>query len=214
MSDDIIEPPGRLDVVASEPGGAVWQESMVSRSQRWSGGHLTGATVWLTGFSGAGKSTVADHALAKLVAAGRLAYVLDADNLRHGLNSDLGFSPADRSENARRVGEVARLLADAGVVCLVPIISPYREDRRRVRRAHEEAGLRFVEVFVDTSLDVCIDRDPKGLYRRARAGELQQLTGVSAPYEAPERPELHLRTVGLGPEALADAVVELLVGGD
>ena len=116
------------------------------------------------------------------------AYVLDADNLRHGLNADLGFSPDDGGENCRRVGEVARLFADAGIVCFVPIISPYAHDRCQARQRHEQDGLRFVEVFVDTPLDTCITRDPKGLYRRALDGELSGFTGVSAPYEAPEQP--------------------------
>src|SRR5690606_24407675 len=121
--------------------------------------------VWLTGLSGSGKSTVAVAAERALVRAGRPAYVLDGDNLRHGLNADLGFSPEDRAENVRRVGHVARLLADAGVVVLVPVISPYRADRARVRALHDEAGLPFLEVFVDTPLELCEQRDPKGLYR-------------------------------------------------
>jgi bifunctional enzyme CysN/CysC len=191
--------------------GAVWQESLVSRHERWRHAGLTGATVWLTGYSAAGKSVIADQALAKLVSSGRVAYVLDADNLRHGLNSDLGFSPEDRSENARRVTEVARLVADAGLICLVPIISPYRVDRARARRIHEEADLPFFEVHVDTSLDVCVERDPKGLYRRALAGELPALTGISAPYEAPEHPELRLLTAGRTPAALADELITMLL---
>jgi adenylyl-sulfate kinase len=192
-------------------GGAVWQESLVSRDERWRRSRLSGATVWLTGYSAAGKSVIADHALAKLVAAGRIAYVLDADNLRHGLNADLGFSPEDRSENARRVTEVARLVADAGLICLVPIISPYRADRARARRTHEEAGLPFFEVHVDTSLEVCIERDPKGLYERARSGALPAFTGISAPYEPPEHPELRLLTVGRSPAELADELIAMLL---
>ena len=191
--------------------GAVWQESQVTRADRWRTAGLTGATVWLTGYSAAGKSVIADQALARLVAAGRVAYVLDADNLRHGLNADLGFSPEDRSENARRVTEVARLVADAGLICLVPIISPYRADRLQARRTHEAADLPFIEVHVDTPLEVCIERDPKGLYRRARAGELTALTGISAPYEPPEAPELRLQTAGRTPAELADEVVATLL---
>ena len=126
------------------------------------------------------------------VAAGRPAYVLDGDNLRHGLNGDLGFSAEDRAENVRRVGHVARLFADAGVVALVPLISPYRADRDRVRRLHDAAGLPFVEVFVDTPIELCEQRDPKGLYAKARAGEITGFTGVDDPYEAPEQPELVL----------------------
>jgi bifunctional enzyme CysN/CysC len=187
--------------------GAVWQPSRVPREQRWADAGIEGLTVWLTGLSGSGKSVIADLVLAKLTSSGTTAYVLDADNLRHGLNSDLGFSPEDRTENCRRVAEVARLFADAGVVCIVSIISPYATDRCQARRRHEQDGLRFFEVFVDTSLEVCMERDPKGLYRRALAGELTQFTGVSAPYERPENPELHLRTQGEEPEALADRVI-------
>lgn len=150
--------------------------------------------MWLTGLSGAGKSTLADGTLAVLTDAGRPAYVLDADNLRHGLNRDLGFSAADRSENARRVAEVAWAVADAGLICLVPIISPYRADRAAARSRHEESGLPFVEVFVDASVAACSARDPKGLYRLNASGKLAGLTGVDAPYEAPLAPDLHLQT--------------------
>jgi len=170
-------------------------------------------TIWLTGLSGSGKSAIADLVLAKLVASGHAAYVLDADNLRHGLNSDLGFSPDDRTENCRRVAEVARLFADAGVVCIVPIISPYAVDRCMARQLHERDGLRFVEVFVDTPLETCIARDPKGLYRRALEGQLEHFTGVSAPYEAPQLPELHLRGDCGDAESLADLIVAASVGG-
>ena len=187
--------------------GAVWQPSLVSREQRWADAGVEGVTVWLTGLSGSGKSAIADLVLAKMTSLGTTAYVLDADNLRHGLNSDLGFSPDDRMENCRRVAEVAHLFADAGVTCIVPIISPYASDRCRARRRHEEEGLRFVEVFVDTPLEICIARDPKGLYRRALAGDITEFTGISAPYEEPEHPELHLRTEGVEPAVLADRVI-------
>jgi bifunctional enzyme CysN/CysC len=193
------------------PFGAVWQTSAVPRERRWAGAGIEGVTVWLTGLSGSGKSSIADLVLAKLTSSGTAAYVLDADNLRHGLNADLGFSAADRTENCRRVTEVARLLADAGVVCLVPIISPYADDRCAARRRHEEDGLRFIEVFVDTPLEICIERDPKGLYRRALAGELTQFTGISAPYEAPHDPDLHLRTGEADPATLADCVVATIM---
>ena len=151
-------------------------------------------TVWFTGLSGSGKSTIASEVERRLLAAGRPAYLLDGDNLRHGLNGDLGFSAADRSENIRRVAEVARLFADAGTVALVPVISPYRADRDRAREAHRIAGLGFIEIFVDTPIEVCEKRDPKGLYRKARAGELKGFTGIDDPYEAPESPELVLAT--------------------
>jgi bifunctional enzyme CysN/CysC len=196
-----------VDPFMPSTSGAVWQPSLVSREQRWADLGIEGVTVWLTGLSGSGKSAIADLVLAKLTSLGTTAYVLDADNLRHGLNSDLGFSPDDRTENCRRVAEVARLFADAGVTCIVPIISPYGSDRCRARRRHEQDGLRFVEVFVDTPLEICIARDPKGLYRRALAGELIEFTGISAPYEVPDHPELHLRTEGVEPEILADRVI-------
>jgi bifunctional enzyme CysN/CysC len=148
--------------------------------------------VWLTGLSGSGKSTIADAVAVRLAAVGRLAYVLDGDNVRHGLNADLGFSADDRAENVRRIGEVARLMADAGIIVLVPVISPYRVDRDRVRLIHDDADLRFVEVFVDTPLTMCEARDPKGLYAKARAGELTGMTGIDDPYEPPEHPDLTL----------------------
>jgi bifunctional enzyme CysN/CysC len=199
-----------LDTSVTNSSGAVWQTSAVPRAQRWSAANLEGVTVWLTGLSGSGKSAIADLVLHRLTAAGIPAYVLDADNIRHGLSSDLGFSPQDRSENCRRIAEVARLFADAGVVCLVPIISPYAADRRLARRRHEDDGLRFIEVFVDTPLHVCMARDPKGLYQRAVSGELVEFTGVSAPYEAPEDAELHLRTEGVDPATLANRVIAMI----
>ncbi|MGX4688079.1 adenylyl-sulfate kinase [Streptomyces sp. JNUCC 63] len=168
-----------------------------------------GATVWLTGLSGSGKSTVSVHAERKLLAGGRPAYVLDGDNLRHGLNADLGFDMADRMENIRRLAHVSALLADAGIVVLVPAISPLREHRELARRVHAEAGLEFHEVFVDTPLTTCEERDPKGLYARARAGEIAGFTGVDSPYEAPQDPELRL-VPGPGPEAMADQVIGLV----
>jgi bifunctional enzyme CysN/CysC len=171
-----------------------------------------GTTVWFTGLSGSGKSTVAAEVERSLVAAGRPAYLLDGDNLRHGLNADLGFSAADRTENIRRVGEVARLFADAGVVALVPVISPYRVDRDRARAIHRAVGLRFVEVFVDTPLEVCESRDPKGLYAKARAGDIVGFTGIDDPYEAPERPDLRLTPADGDPSAQAAMVLDVLDG--
>jgi adenylyl-sulfate kinase len=149
-----------------------------------------GMVVWFTGLSGSGKSTIASGVEAALVAAGRLAYVVDGDNLRHGLNADLGFSDQDRRENIRRAGEVAGLLADAGVIVLVCLISPFRSERDQVRQK-QPAG-RFLEVFVDAPLGVCEARDPKGLYRRARAGQIPEFTGITSPYEPPLSPELAL----------------------
>jgi len=146
----------------------------------------------------------------RLVAEGRPAFLLDGDNLRHGLNADLGFSAADRAENVRRVGEVARLFADAGVIAVVSLISPYRADRERARAVHEAAGLPFVEVFVDTPLEICESRDPKGMYAKARAGEISGFTGIDDPYEAPESPALVLRPEDGDPAAMARAILTLL----
>ena len=179
----------------------VWHESTVARAARWERHQISGATVWLTGLSGSGKSTLADAVAQRLLDDGRPAYVLDGDNLRHGLNADLGFSAADRAENVRRVGEVARLMADAGLVVLAPVISPYRADRDRVRAAHDAAALRFLEVFVDTPLELCEERDPKGLYAKARAGELTGMTGIDDPYEPPLTPDLRIEPAPLADQA-------------
>jgi adenylyl-sulfate kinase len=185
-----------------------WHHGAVVRSVRQHQLGLTGATVWLTGLSGSGKSTVAFEVEHRLVGAGVPAYVLDGDNLRHGLNAGLGFSAEDRAENVRRVGEVALLLADAGVVALAPLVSPYRADRDRVRARHRDAGVPFIEVHVATPLEECERRDPKGLYARARAGEISGLTGVDDPWEPPTDPELVLRDGA--PAELADQVVATL----
>ena len=193
-------------IVGAEPANitnVIWHDTAVERDQRPS----QGLTVWLTGLSGSGKSTVAVEVERKLVASGRPAYLLDGDNLRHGLNAGLGFTADDRAENVRRVGEVAKLFADAGMVAVVSLVSPYRADRDRVRASHEAAGLRFVEVFVDTPLDVCEARDPKGFYAKARAGEITGFTGVDDPYEAPEHAELVLRPGHGSPAAMADWVL-------
>jgi bifunctional enzyme CysN/CysC len=186
----------------------VWHRGSVTPADRVEATGGNGVTVWMTGLSGSGKSTIAYSAEEMLIRAGRAAYVLDGDNLRHGLNSDLGFGAADRSENVRRVGEVARLLADAGLVVLVPVISPFASDRKMVREAHEQASLAFVEVFVDAPLEVCEQRDPKGLYARARAGEISDMTGLDSPYEPPESPDLRLDSDGSTPEELATRVVQ------
>ena len=188
----------------------VWHESGVARAERWRAAGVRGATVWLTGLSGSGKSTIAGALEARCVAAGLLATTLDGDNLRHGLNRDLGFSAADRAENVRRVGEVARLFADAGVVAIVPLISPYRAGRDEARSLHAAAGLPFVEVFVDTPIEVCETRDPKGLYAKARAGEITGFTGIDDPYEAPLAPELVIDAATLTPDEAAARVWELL----
>ncbi len=186
-----------------------WHPGAVSRSDRTTVTGGRGMTIWLTGLSGSGKSSVAARVERVLFRSGRLAYTLDGDNVRHGLNADLGFSAADRAENVRRVGEVARLMADAGLVVLVPVISPYRADRDAVRAAHGEAGIPFGEVHVATPIEVCEQRDPKGLYVKARAGEITGFTGVDDPYEEPLHPE---EVVGRG-EPLAESaalVVDLV----
>ena len=188
------------------PDDVTWHPGLVERGERPS----HGATVWLTGLSGSGKSTVAHACERLLVGRGRPAYVLDGDNLRHGLNADLGFSAEDRAENVRRGGPFARLMADAGLVALVPLISPYRADRDVVRGLHLQAGLPFLEVFVDAPIELCEARDPKGLYAKARAGELQGFTGIDDPYEPPSDPELVLRPGDGAAEAMANLIVGLL----
>ncbi len=185
-----------------------WHSGEVHRADR----PTSGATVWLTGLSGSGKSTVAVVLERLLVDGGRPAYRLDGDNLRHGLNTDLGFTPEDRHENVRRAGEVAALLADAGVVAIVPLISPYRAGRRAARRAHDLAGLPFVEVYVDTPIEECERRDPKGLYAKARVGEITGFTGVDDPYEPPDRPDVVLRPAHGEPDAQARLVLAALDG--
>jgi bifunctional enzyme CysN/CysC len=180
------------------------------REDRWRAAGVAGATIWLTGLSGSGKSTVAAALNERLVAAGRLTYTLDGDNLRHGLNGDLGFSADDRAENVRRIAEVARLFADAGVVVLVPVISPYRAGRDHARDLHAAAGLPFLEVFVDVPLEVCEARDPKGLYAKARAGEVKGFTGVDDPYEPPLHPEIVVESATTEPAAAAAAILAAL----
>lgn len=184
--------------------------SSVAEADRWRITGGAGLTAWLTGLSGSGKSNVAYRVEELLVGSRRAAYVLDGDNLRHGLNQDLGFSQPDRKENVRRVAAVARLMAQAGVVALVPVISPYRHDRELARRHHEEAGVRFLEIYVATPIEVCELRDPKGLYVRARAGEISDFTGVDSPYEAPEAPDLVIDTSRLGLDECAAAIVGLV----
>jgi bifunctional enzyme CysN/CysC len=168
-----------------------------------------GRTVWFTGLSGSGKSTVAVLAEQMLIEHGIPAYILDGDNLRHGLNADLGFTMDDRAENLRRLAHVAALMADAGLAVLVPAISPMDEHRALARKVHAEAGIEFFEVFVDTPLADCELRDPKGLYAKARAGEITHFTGIDSPYQRPKNPDLRL-TPDQTPAELAERVVELL----
>lgn len=187
-----------------------WSASQITRDERWESLHTRGATVWLTGLSGSGKSSVAKHVEADLVGDGRAAYVLDGDNLRHGVNGDLGFSREDRRENARRAAEIAKLFADSGMVAVVALISPYAEDREQARKLHEDAGLVFLEVYVATGLAECEARDPKGLYAAARAGEVAEFTMVSDPYEVPEHPDLVVCTSGASVDDVAHTVLDVL----
>lgn len=168
----------------------VWQQGRVGREQRATLFNQHGATLWITGLSGAGKSTLAFQLEHLLIQQRYKAYVLDGDNIRHGLNNNLGFSADDRTENIRRVGEVAKLFADAGMIAIASFISPFRKDRALVRHMHEAAGLPFVEIFVDTPLAECERRDPKQLYAKARRGEIRDFTGISSPYEVPDAPEI------------------------
>ncbi len=195
----VLEPAD--DATERHSPNVVWQEGSASRAERWDALGQRGATVFFTGLPASGKSTLAAALERALLARGRAAYRLDGDNLRHGLCGDLGFTAEDRAENVRRAGEAARLLADAGTIALLAVIGPYAADRDAVRRRHRESGLPFVEVWVDTPLEECERRDPKGLYRRARAGELSGLTGVDAPYDEPRHAEVVLaghRTVEQG----------------
>jgi adenylyl-sulfate kinase len=190
-----------------------WHVGELTRERRWEALGVRGATVWFTGLSGSGKSTIAAAVEARLVEQGRPAYLLDGDNLRHGLNGDLGFDAASRDENVRRAGEVARLFADAGVVSLVSLVSPYAAARDAARAAHETEGLPFVEVWVSTSPEECERRDPKGLWARARRGDVTGFTGVDDPYEPPPRPELELS--GHDPvEEAAECVLSLVADSE
>ncbi len=188
----------------------VWHSGALSRERRWESLGAGGATLWFTGLPASGKSTIAAAVEERLVARGRPAYLLDGDNLRHGLNGNLGFEPGDRKENIRRTAHVAKLFADAGVVALVSLVSPYREDRDLARALHADDGLPFLEIWVSTTPEECAVRDPKGLYARAKRGEITGLTGVDAPYEAPERAELEISgnvPVGASVELVMDALL-------
>jgi bifunctional enzyme CysN/CysC len=174
----------------------VWHHESIDRKELWARTGTRGVTLWLTGLSGSGKSTIANAVARKVFDAGHLVTVLDGDNLRFGLNSDLGFSDFDRAENVRRVGEVAAVIASLGTVVLAPVISPFRTGRAEARMAHERAGVVFYEIHIATPLSVCEERDTKGLYQKARSGELSGMTGVDAPYEEPLSPDLRIEAVG------------------
>lgn len=188
-----------------------WQDGEISREDRFEILRQQGATIWFTGLSGAGKSTVAVALEEALFKRGKLSYRLDGDNVRLGINKNLGFSEADRTENIRRIGEVAKLFGDSGVIALSSFISPYKADRDRVRELHEDANLKFVEVFVDCSLEEAERRDPKGLYKKARAGEIKNFTGIDDPYEAPVNPEIHIHTDEMTLEEEVSAIIEYLL---
>jgi adenylylsulfate kinase len=191
-----------------------WHEGHVKRRDRENLLGQNGVTIWFTGLSGSGKSTIAFTLEHALVERGHLTYVLDGDNVRHGLNKNLGFSAADREENIRRIGEVARLFADTGVISLTSFISPYRKDRDEARRIHQESGLPFIEILVDVPVQVCESRDPKGLYKKARAalaeGRGMGFTGVDDPYEPPVAPELVIHNDRVTPQEAAAQVIGYL----
>jgi bifunctional enzyme CysN/CysC len=185
-----------------------WQAVEVDKQARIRQNGHKPCVLWLTGLSGSGKSTIANIVERQLHARGARTYLLDGDNVRHGLSKDLGFTDADRVENIRRVGEVSKLMVDAGLIVITAFISPFRSERRLARSMVADAE--FIEIFVDTPLDVVEQRDPKGLYRKARRGELSNFTGIDSPYEVPETPELHIDTMQHSPEASATAIVEYL----
>jgi adenylyl-sulfate kinase len=197
--------------MTSRSSNITWHHNEVSRDDRERVLGQRGRMVWFTGLSGSGKSTISVRVEARLNELGRAVYLLDGDNIRHGLCSDLGFSEPDRRENMRRIGEVGRLFVEAGVIVLAAFISPYRADRLAIRNRVPPGD--FVEVFVNTPLAVCEQRDPKGLYQLARAGEIPNFTGISAPYEAPIDPEIDLDTGSLSPDDAAEVVVQSLMAG-
>ena len=179
-------------MVNQKATNVTWHKGEVSSTDRRSLLGQRGVTLWFTGLSGSGKSTIAVALESALMAQSKLSYRLDGDNIRLGINKNLGFSAADRAENIRRIGEIAKLFNEAGVITLASFISPYRADRDQVRRIHQEMGLAFVEIFVDCDLASAEKRDPKGLYKKARAGEIKNFTGIDDPYEAPVNAEIHL----------------------
>ena len=188
-----------------------WQDGEVSREDRFTILKQRGATIWFTGLSGSGKSTIAVALEQALFSMGKLSYRLDGDNVRLGINKNLGFSEADRTENIRRIGEVAKLFGDAGVLSLSSFISPYKGDRDEVRALHEATNLGFIEVHVDCSLAEAEKRDPKGLYKKARAGEIKNFTGIDDPYEAPDQPEIHLHTDQMTLEEEVQIILDYLI---
>jgi adenylylsulfate kinase len=184
-----------------------WQEGEISRTDRERLIQQKGATLWLTGLSGSGKSTIAIALEKALYKRNILSYRLDGDNIRLGINKNLGFSAEDRAENIRRIGEISKLFADCGTLSLSSFISPYRQDRDNVRDLHKQSGIHFVEVYVDCSLEVAESRDPKGLYKKARGGKIKNFTGIDDPYEPPKNPEIHLKTDQMTLEQEINAII-------
>ena len=201
------KPLGSSDMAEQKATNVHWHEGDITREHRSKLLGHKGATLWFTGLSGSGKSTVAVELEGTLNEMGVLSYRLDGDNVRMGINKNLGFSAEDRTENIRRIGEVAKLFVDSGVIALSSFISPYKADRDQVRALHEAAGMDFIEVYVDCSLAAAEGRDPKGLYKKARAGEIKNFTGIDDPYEAPSQPEIHLHS---DQQSLQEEVQEIL----
>jgi bifunctional enzyme CysN/CysC len=203
------EYPDRRDVLSGVKSQNIfWSKGKIDREAREKRNKHKGAIIWLTGLSGAGKSTIATELERELFAMGLHTYILDGDNIRHGLSANLGFSPEDRQENIRRVGEVAKLLMDAGVLVITAFISPYRDDRRLARSIVDDND--FIEIYVNAPVEVCEQRDPKGLYKKARTGEIKNFTGISAPYEAPEKPEVEVRTDKHSPAECVTQIIDHL----
>ena len=206
----VIRAAREVEIGRASPRDVTWHPSALDRDDRWLAIDQRGGTVLLTGLSASGKSTIAVALERRLVESGQSAYLLDGDNIRHGLSEDLGFTPAERTEHIRRVGQVARLMADGGTIAVVSLISPLLADRDHLREAHAQANLPFIEVFVDTPLEECERRDPKGLYARARAGEIKGFTGIDAPYEPPTDAELRIDTTVISLSQAVDQIIELL----
>jgi len=200
-------PSETTEAVETKATNVTWHDHRVTKGERARRKGQKPVILWFTGLSGSGKSTIANATEAKLAEMGYHTYLLDGDNVRHGLNKDLGFSPEDRKENIRRIGEAAKLFVDAGVIVLTAFISPYRSDRQMVREIVEDDE--FLEIFVDTPLEICEERDPKGLYARARQGQIKDFTGIDSPYEAPQTPEVHLDP---GNEAVERSVERVIDG--
>mgnify|MGYP005726693095 FL=1 len=191
-----------------------WHDGKVSMQDRHNLIRQKGATLWMTGLSGSGKSTISVALERSLFEKGILSYRLDGDNIRLGINKNLGFSADDRKENIRRIGEVSKLFTDAGIITLASFISPYRKDREEVRKIHEDSGLTFMEIFIDCSLESAEERDPKGLYKKARNGEIKNFTGIDDPYEAPTNPEIHLISDKMSLDDEVETVLNYLLKHD